>query len=74
MRLPPDYILLDANMPVMDGFEFRKHQLQDARLKNIPVVVMSGEDDDTVAARMDAPAAILRKPLQLAQLLAVLST
>jgi CheY-like chemotaxis protein len=38
---PPDFILLDLNTPQMDGYEFRKQQLQDPALASIPVVVLS---------------------------------
>jgi CheY-like chemotaxis protein len=65
----PDYILLDSRMPVMDGPEFRRAQTASERLKHIPVVVMSGENDDELKARMLAPYKILTKPLQLDLLL-----
>jgi CheY-like chemotaxis protein len=38
----PDVIVLDLNMPVMDGFAFRNAQVRDARFVRIPVVVASG--------------------------------
>ena len=38
---PPRVILLDLMMPVMDGWEFRKHQLRDSSLAEIPVVIMT---------------------------------
>lgn len=34
-------ILLDVNMPRMDGVTFRREQLADPRLRGIPVVVLS---------------------------------
>lgn len=37
----PKLILLDLNMPVMTGWEFREAQLQDPSLADIPVVVIS---------------------------------
>ena len=39
--LPPDVILLDLMMPVMDGWEFRRRQRLDPALAGIPVVVVS---------------------------------
>lgn len=64
---PPDVILLDLNMPVMDGWEFRAEQqrLGDRRLAAIPVLLLTGaearraEDD---AARLRA-AGVLAKPI-----------
>ena len=37
----PDLILLDLMMPVMDGCEFRRRQLNSPQLSEIPVVLMS---------------------------------
>jgi CheY-like chemotaxis protein len=37
----PRMILLDLSMPIMNGMEFRRRQLQDTRLAAIPVVVIS---------------------------------
>ncbi len=37
----PSLILLDLNMPVMDGAAFRRAQREDAALAAIPTVVMS---------------------------------
>ena len=39
--MPPDLILLDLMMPVMNGWEFRKRQTEDPALEAIPVVVGS---------------------------------
>jgi len=40
----PDVILLDLIMPNMDGFHLLEMRSQDARLKDIPVVVISARD------------------------------
>jgi CheY-like chemotaxis protein len=37
----PCLVLLDLQMPRMDGWEFRKRQLQDVALKQIPVVCVT---------------------------------
>jgi len=37
-------IVLDLRMPVMDGWEFRRAQLQDPACAHIPVIVLSGAD------------------------------
>ncbi len=46
-------------MPEMDGWEFRREQLKDAKLRDIPVVVMTGA---SVYAGIDANI-IVHKPL-----------
>lgn len=40
---PPDVILLDVTMPVMDGVEMLTKLKADANLKNIPVVMLTAE-------------------------------
>lgn len=67
----PSLILLDLNMPVMDGWEFRKRQLLDPRIAAVPVVVVSAQGlcDKTVG--LDAK--VLRKPLDLGSLIAAVA-
>ena len=70
-QLRPSLILLDLMMPVMDGFQFRTEQRNDPRMAEIPVVVISASGDiENVAAAMNA-AGILRKPVRLPELLAM---
>lgn len=46
----PDLILLDLNMPRMNGFEVLEEINKDADLKNIPVVVFSiSQNEDDIA-------------------------
>jgi response regulator RpfG family c-di-GMP phosphodiesterase len=40
-----DVVLLDLLMPKMDGFEVLKIMKADARLRHLPVIVISGEED-----------------------------
>ena len=73
---PPDVILLDLNMPVMDGWEFRAEQqrLADARLIDIPVLLLTAADNATHhAARLQA-AGVLKKPFDLGALLHAVRT
>jgi CheY-like chemotaxis protein len=41
----PDLILLDVEMPGMDGFETIARLKEDARLKPIPVIFLTGNSD-----------------------------
>jgi CheY-like chemotaxis protein len=65
----PDVILLDLMMPVMDGWEFRRRQLADPSMSDVPVVVLSALDPSR-AADLDG-AAFLKKPLDFDRLLAL---
>lgn len=61
-----DIIVLDINMPVMDGFEFLKKIKSDNNLKKIPIVVVTTEGEDDVRKKVfDLGAAeYLTKPFQ----------
>jgi CheY-like chemotaxis protein len=61
----PSLILLDLTMPVMDGIQFRLHQQQDARLRQIPVVCLSARHDAPQIAERLGLTEFLRKPLDL---------
>jgi CheY-like chemotaxis protein len=60
----PCLVLLDLQMPFVDGLTFRRRQLEDPRIADIPVVVMSGQqgrhaeaDDLGVSLFMNKPVA-----------------
>jgi len=50
-KLMPDLILLDIQMPVMDGFEALKQLKNDSVLSNIPVIFLTSSTDTDVEAR-----------------------
>jgi len=41
----PDVVLLDIMMPEMDGWETYKRIKNDARLKNLPVIILTARDN-----------------------------
>jgi len=65
----PDLILLDLNLPRLDGHEVLRHCKQDDRLKQIPIVVLttSGYDDDIRRAYEAGANAYLLKPVEFAR-------
>jgi CheY-like chemotaxis protein len=67
---PPRLILLDLQMPVVNGWQFLERRRSDRQLARIPVVVVSGIGVD-VSARDDL-AGQLAKPVDEGELLAVL--
>jgi two-component system, sensor histidine kinase and response regulator len=75
-RDPPDLILLDINMPEMNGFEVCDHLKADARLHGIPVIFISAltEQMDKVKAFAVGGVDYLTKPFQMEELYARIET
>lgn len=71
-RIRPDVILLDAVMPVMDGFETCKQIKANAELADIPVIFMTGlSDTDDIVRGLEAGGVdYLVKPINPAELIA----
>jgi len=67
----PCVILLDLMMPGMDGWEFRRRQLQDPELSKIPVIIASGLNDLRLSPEFDGVDALFRKPYEVPHLLEV---
>ena len=68
---PPDLILLDLKMPRLSGGEFRRAQLGDPTVANVPVAVMSGATDAEQHGRALGAVATVTKPIDVDRLLAV---
>jgi CheY-like chemotaxis protein len=66
-RIRPDLVLLDLNMPEMDGRAFLSAIRRDPSLSHIRVVVLSGAADAT-----NVPAESVTKPLRLDTLLGLI--
>lgn len=65
----PGVILLDLNMPIMTGWEFRNVQKQDPKIASIPVVVFSADRGLLNSSNQLDAAAYLAKPLDIVTLL-----
>lgn len=64
----PCVVLLDLMMPVMNGWEFREHQLAEASLADVPVVCVTAVfDPSQVVKRLRIPC--VRKPVEFPELL-----
>jgi two-component system chemotaxis response regulator CheY len=72
---PPDQILLDMNMPVMDGWEFCE-RLRDRGPghRTIPIVVMTAARDAAISSREVGAQGVLGKPFDLDHLFRVISS
>jgi CheY-like chemotaxis protein len=60
----PDLIVLDLNMPVMDGWQFRTEQryLPDRKLAAVPVLLMTAEDGAAAYADTLRAVGVVTKP------------
>jgi two-component system, chemotaxis family, chemotaxis protein CheY len=67
----PDLILLDLQMPRMNGVEFRGEQLKIKELADIPVAILTADTEGEQKAA-SLKTAFLRKPLKLPQLLSAI--
>jgi DNA-binding response OmpR family regulator len=61
----PDVILLDMNMPVMDGWEFCRQLRQSGDLGSIPIIVMTAARDAAARSNEVGAQGYLGKPFDL---------
>src|SRR5687768_4473041 len=75
-RDPPDLILLDINMPEMNGYEVCEHLKADDKLKGIPIIFISAltEQLDKVKAFVTGGVDYITKPFQMEELHARVET
>ena len=71
----PSAIVLDLMMPVMDGWDFRHEQMRDAKLRDIPVVVITAAGFSVESVRTQfGDVALIPKPVSFGDLLTALRT
>jgi two-component system sensor histidine kinase/response regulator len=72
----PELILLDINMPDMNGFEVCRQLKSDARTREIPIIFISASDemDDKVRAFETGGVDYVTKPFQVEEVLARVSS
>jgi CheY-like chemotaxis protein len=66
-------VLLDFNMPMMDGREFREEQRNDPQLKDVPTVIVTGEPLAKLVESELYAAEYLLKPVGRDHLISVVS-
>lgn len=72
----PDIILLDVNMPEMNGYEVAKIIKSDSQYKDIPIIFISALDDTTNKVKGFEAGGVdyITKPFQTAEILARINT
>lgn len=72
----PDLILVDVEMPVMDGFEFCRHLAQRPQLKHTPVIVISGVINESQFRKGFSAGAVdfLQKPVSQTDLATIIES
>jgi len=72
----PCIVLLDLNMPRMNGIEFLKAAKQDDRIRMLPIVVLttSNQDQDKVESFMLSVAGYMVKPVSYINFVEVMKT
>jgi two-component system response regulator MprA len=64
----PCVVLLDVNMPGLDGWEVRQRMREDPQLASVPVVLLTGNYVDLERARRLGIRGCLRKPVDVHQI------
>jgi two-component system chemotaxis response regulator CheY len=69
-----DLILLDINMPSMNGFEFLDEVKGSEAFDQVPVIIVSteGKDQDTVRGLQAGAAAYIKKPFRNEEILTLI--
>jgi two-component system, chemotaxis family, chemotaxis protein CheY len=65
----PALVILDLQMPVMDGYEFIAHLRSDPRFADMPVLVVSAVAQSGILAGPDGVVAYLSKPFEIQALI-----
>jgi two-component system chemotaxis response regulator CheY len=65
-----DLILLDINMPVMNGLEFLQRVQKETAYQSIPVIIISteGKEEDTIRGLKMGAKGYVKKPFQASEL------
>jgi CheY-like chemotaxis protein len=63
---PPDFLILDVQMPVIDGFEVVKRVRELTKLQSIPILLVTGLDYDDLKQMNDIKCdGLIQKPIDI---------
>jgi CheY-like chemotaxis protein len=72
MKHLPSLIILDLMMPIMNGFEFRKAQLNDKNLAHIPIILLTANNNFQEYKELLQAHEFLNKPVDIKDLLYII--
>jgi CheY-like chemotaxis protein len=73
VKSAPALVLIDVQMPYMDGYEFIKALREDPQTRNLPVVFITSDEDVAQRSKQLGAVAYLRKPVRADRLLEVVA-
>lgn len=69
----PNLVICDVDMPIMNGFEVLKTVKSTSAFANIPFVIVSGQDEQTLTSAFKLGAeVVLQKPVDITVLLSAI--
>lgn len=71
---PPDLVISDFMMPVLDGAGFIQAMREIEPQRDIPYIIMSSVPEAAVRAQIDGYAGFIRKPFMIAALVRLVAT
>ncbi|BAZ45684.1 response regulator receiver protein [Chondrocystis sp. NIES-4102] len=75
IKANPDFIFLDIGMPIVNGYEICTQVRRVAKLKNIPIVFLTGNDGivDRVRAKVSGANAFITKPVEVDKIISTIN-
>jgi chemotaxis family two-component system response regulator PixG len=74
IKANPDFIFLDIGMPIVNGYEICTQVRRVTKLKNIPIVFLTGNDGiiDRVRAKVSGANAFMPKPIEVDKIINII--
>lgn len=75
IKANPDFIFLDIGMPIVNGYEICNQVRRVGKLKNIPIVFLTGNDGiiDRVRAKVAGANSFVSKPIEIEKIVNVIN-
>ncbi|HOK40686.1 MAG TPA: response regulator [bacterium] len=76
IKSKPDLILLDLNLPFLNGASFYEALMRNNLLNNVPIIIISGEPEIKIKNSIEKikPLKFFKKPLNLIELISFINS